>query len=217
MLHKCLNWHETACFPGGWHGPHSVTGDQKKKLPNEGKAYHHLPSAESTIIVIYGRVLFPISVSIRIWAEERTTFFRLPVSTEWADNRELRLLMAFGEFKTKLEEFFFIWRLSEETFPRVHHFSDSTKHKDSNLKIRTEEPIKYIWLCQGLSEHTFVRVLFWWLRTYFHTGHMAYSVNPRNQRAGTFLSWPAKCSAGSHPGYAVCVDHQLDYFLQWDI
>lgn len=231
MLHKCLNWHETACFPGGWQGPHSVTGDQKKKLPNEGKTYHNLPSAESRIIVIYGRGLllihgpglflihgrglFPISVSIRIWAEERMTFFRLLVSTEWVDNRELRLLMAFGEFKTKLEEFFFMFIRRDfspgTTFFRLHQ----TQRSDSQNTYRRAHKVH--WLCQGLSEHTFVRVLFWWLRTYFHTGHMANSVNPRNQRAGAFLSWPAKCSAGSHPGYAVCVDHQPDYFLQWDI
>lgn len=160
---------------------------KKKKLPNEGKAYHNSPStAGSRIIVIYGLSQFPISGSICIWTEEMTASFKLPVSTEWVDYQELQLLMAFGEFKTKLQDFFFISYLSEENFPWVFQFSDAIKHKDSNLKIHTGKPIKYIWLCQGLNEHTFVHVSFWWLCTYFHTGHMANLVNPRTQRGGTF-------------------------------
>lgn len=107
MLHNALNCLEAVRFPSAWQGPHSIVGDQKK-MPREGKARHSSPcTAASIIMVIYGLSQLPFSVSVCTWTEEMTASLKLPVSTEWVDNQELKLLMASGEFKTKLQEFCF--------------------------------------------------------------------------------------------------------------
>ena len=110
------------------------------------------------------------------------------VSSEWTSAQKLKWLMAFGGTSHKITEFFFISYLSEETLPWVLHFSECIKHKASALKINMEKSIKYVRLQQSCSGQTFVRVSFWWLCTYFHTGHMANFVSPRNQRGGTLLT-----------------------------